>query len=232
MNAQYTIHVGEKFLMGGQVRPYPGVTIICFAPLASTIYKAGVLVQDQLQQQPYGSKFVLLPPSSFHMTVFSLILDQQRIPEYWTSHLSLDTPLETVDTFLIEQVGRVVPPKNLRLCTTYVGGQGLSFRLSPADESTYEAIWDYRARVAAATGIRYPDHDSYQFHLTLAYNLVTLSPQESVMFSDWRFSLGEKLRGEIGIFDTGEPTLTFFDDMFAFVPADQRRSLESRMAAG
>lgn len=224
----YTYHVGEKFHADGSVRAYPGSTIICFADPESAIYQAGVSVQTALSEQAFGYKFALLPPSSFHMTVFSLILDAQRVLPLWSAFLPVDTPLAQMDDFFMERVATVVPPDNFRMCLTYIGGKGLSFRLSPADEDTYRALHDYRGRIAAATGVRYPDHDTYEFHLTLAYNLITLSDDENRAFAEWKLNLGEALRCDIGVFDTGTPQLTFFDDMFAFLTADQRHRLHSR----
>lgn len=225
---QFTRHVGEKFYEDGSVKPFAGVTIICFADPNSAIYQAGEKVQQQLLAQPFGDKFALLPPSSFHMTVMQLLNDADRFVPLWTPHLPLDAPLNTIDEFFIERVGQVTPPQNLRMCMTYLRGRGLSFTLYPADEASYVAVWEYRNAIADATGVRFPLHDSYQFHLTLAYNLVVLDDAEEAAFTAWRDKLGDELRCEIGVFDTGMPTLTFFDDMFAFVPAEERHTLVSR----
>lgn len=225
---EYTYHVGEKFYEDGSVRSYPGNTIICFARPASPIYQAGEAIQTGLMEQPYGHKFALLPPSSFHMTVFSLILDQQRVPELWSSRLSLDAPLEEVDQFFISAAATVEAPQRLRMCPTYLGGRGLSIRLSPADEMTEAALYTYRNALAAATGVRYPDHDIYKFHLTLAYQLMTLSEAETQAFADFRLGLDDSLRCDVGVFETEAPVLTFFDDMFRFEPIEKRNTLYSR----
>jgi hypothetical protein len=230
MTDAFTYHVGEKFNEDGSVRPYPGVTIICFAQASDALYQAGVQVQAGLQQQPYGHKFALLPPPSFHMTVFSLILDAQRDPSYWSPSLPLDAPLAQADAFFEARVAAVPPPAGLRMCLTYIGGRGLSFRLSPADEHTYDALRAYRAHIAQATGVRHPDHDTYEFHLTLAYNLQVLTHEENQAFGRWRTAQGEALRCAVGIFAPLPPVLTFFDDMFRFVPWQERHTLVSRSA--
>jgi hypothetical protein len=231
MTNTFTYHVGEKFNEDGSVRQYPGVTIICFAQPSDALYQAGVQVQEGLLQQPYGHKFALLPPSSFHMTVFSLILDAYREPAYWTPLLSLDAPLAEADAFFEERVATVPPPDKLRMCLTYIGGRGLSFRLSPADEHTYDALRAYRGQIAQATGVRYPDHDTYEFHLTLAYNLRVLTDEEAQAFGRWRAAQGEALRCAVGVFAPPPPVLTFFDDMFRFVPSHERHTLVSRAAS-
>ncbi len=228
MTPHYTYHVGEKFHEDGSVRTYPGATVICFASPDDAIYQAGEGLQADLLVQPYGGKFALLPPSSFHMTVFSLILDAKRIPSEWSDQMRLDSSLALMDSFFIKMTATVPPPAQLRMCMTWIGGRGLSFRLSPADEATYLALREYRQRLSQATGVRHPDFDTYEYHLTLAYQLQVLTPDEEAAFRAWRDAQGERLRCEIGVFATPAPMLTFFDDMFRFVPTDERASLSTR----
>lgn len=225
----YTSHVGEKFHEDGSVRAYPGVTVICFADSASAIYRAGERVQQALREEPYGHKFALLPPSSFHMTVFSLILDQNRTQAYWSSRLPLDTPLDEMDEFFRAAVASVPAPGKLRMCLTHLTSHGLLlFRLSPADDTTEMALHRYREALAEATGVRYPDHHTYRFHLTLAYQLMILDDAETEAFDQFRSEMGDQLRCEIGIFKPSAPMLTFFDDMFRFEPYERRNTLHSR----
>lgn len=227
----YTYHVGEKFHEDGSVRAYPGITVICFADSASPIYQAGERVQQQLMAAPYKHKFALLPPSSFHMTIFSLTNDQQREPAYWSSRLPLDTPLVEADQFFISTVPTVPAPPPFRMCMTHLGdlrAHVLTFRLSPADDATDAALYTYRNALADATGVRYPYHDLYPFHLTLAYQLMHLDDEETRAYADLRLRLADELRCEVGVFEPEAPLLTFFDDMFRFEPANRRDTLHSR----
>jgi hypothetical protein len=228
MSTDFTLHVGEKFHEDGSVRSYPGVTVISFADPPSAIYQAGVQLQTELAALPYGHKFALLPPSSFHMTVFSLICDQRRSKDEWSSRLPLDVPLAEADQFFLDAVLPIAPPPHFRMVMTFIGGWGMSFRLSPADEKTYFALRTYREQLSRATGVRYLDHATYEYHLTLAYGLRTLTEAEYEHYLDFRTRRGDPLRSEIGVFVTGTPLLTYFEDMFAFVPADQRFTLPSR----
>ena len=94
---QYAPAVGNKFYEDGTVRQFPGNTIICFADPQSQAFQEAEWAQQQLLRESYADKFAILPPSSFHMTVLDLICDQVRETEKWSSHLSLDAPLEEVD---------------------------------------------------------------------------------------------------------------------------------------
>lgn len=228
---EYTFHVGEKFNADGTPRSYPGSTVICFTPPDSPIYRIGAALQDELRARPYGHKFGFLPPSSFHMTVFSLICDQRRDPAEWSAALPIDAPLVETDRHFIETVTPIAPPPNFRMIMNFINGWGYSLVLSPADETTFFALRTYRNQLSRATGVRYPDHDTYVFHMTLAYVLIALTPDEALDYLAWRTARGDALRNQIGVFETGAPVLTFFEDMFAFVPVDQRHTLPSRAAA-
>jgi hypothetical protein len=227
---QYAPAVGNKFYEDGSIRQFPGNTVICFADPQSQVYQEAEWVQQQLQHAPYADKFAMLPPSSFHMTVFELICDQVRDPEKWSSQLSLGAPLEETDRYFMETVATVTPPTNFRMTFAQlnVGETGLSLRLQPADDETKTAIRQYRDNLAEATGIRFPDHETYAFHLSLAYRIIVLNDDEAQQLAQLAERINQQLSETFGVFDTGQPTLTFFNDMFAFVPIDERHTLASR----
>ncbi len=134
-----------------------------------------------------------------------------------------------MDEFFISALAKVQPPQNFRMKfhTTATFG-GLRIDVLPADHPTYEAIHQYREEVAQATGVRLPDHDSYQFHVSLAYRLVQLDSAEELALEAFLEQTNNMLRETFPILNTGQPHLVFFDDMFRFVVADQRRALATR----
>lgn len=228
---RYTRSVNYKFYPDGSVHPFAGNTVICFTDPASHAYRQGEWVQDEFRKLPIAGKFTLLPPSSFHMTVCELINDVYRHPNKWTPNLPLDTPLEAVDQYFIERIPGLPTPSNFRMrCTGLEGGGGLTIRLTPADDETAESIWTYRRAIAEATGLRPPEFDSYRFHMTLGYQIIELEPDEQAIEADFLATMSAHLPASFGIFDTGAPVLTFFDDMFAFVPVAERLNLRSRQA--
>lgn len=227
---RYTATVGKKFHPDGSVRPYPGNTIICYCDPEDNAYQQAKWVQGQLAQQPFAHKYSLLPLSSMHMTVIQLLCDQAREPQRWSRKLSLDAPLTETDAFFLATVPTVPQPDTFRMAyqRLWKGTAGISLRLEPADEATAESIWAYRNAIAAVTGVRFPDHDTYAFHISLAYQIVALNQAEEQAMGAFRQQVDAYQQQHFGIFSTGEPYLTFFDDMFAFVTADQRHTLKSR----
>ncbi len=225
----YTAEVGRKFHADGSPRLFPGNTLICFCRPATPPYEAALWVQQQLAAHPLGRHYTLLPPESLHMTVMELLCDQARRPERWSHYLPLDVPLPESDAFFIERLANVQPPSRLRMQPAGLSrGKNLMINLQPADDETAVALRTYREHVATASGVRFPDHDSYRFHISLAYRIIELSAaqeaEREAAVSAWENQLLE----QPGMFELGAARLVFFDDMFKFVPAAERGRLRSR----
>ena len=228
MAIKYTKAVGAKFHPDGSVRTFPGNTVISFVPADSHIYREAVWAQNQLRPLPFAHKFGFLPPSSFHMTVFELLCDQVRRSERWSAQLPLDMTLGETDTFFINTVPPVPRPASLRMHYAYLDPISCALYLEAADVETTNALRRYREQLAQATGIRFPDHDRYQFHISLAYRLIELSDEEQTELDALLARLDQRLQQSFGLFEAPPPTLTFFDDMFDFVRVDQRNRLITR----
>lgn len=227
---QYASSVGKKFYKDGSVRQFPGNTVICFADPEEQPYQLAEWAQQEILKQPYGHKFAMLPPSSFHMTVFELLCHDIRTASHWSSHLALDAPLAETDEFFIDAFAKVPVPDNFQMhfSELNVGTGGLSFYLDPIDEAMNLKVRGYRDALSEVTGIRAPNHDSYAFHISLAYRIIKLTDEEEAQLKQFADKLSLQIAETFGIFDTGKPTLTFFDDMFAFLPVNQKHLLTSR----
>lgn len=225
---RYTNEVGRKFYPDGSPRLFPGNTTICFVDPDSPIGQAGRAFQVALREA-FGPKFAPLPPSSFHMTTMELLCDEVRAPERWSSQLALDAPLAATDAFFVERVGPLPAPAGLTMRLTTVGHRhGILLNLEPADAATGEALRAYREAVAAATGVRFPDHDSYGFHISLAYRIIHLDTAEEAALAALAAAWLPRLRDAGAAIALPPPALTFFDDMVRFVTAEERHTLRSR----
>ncbi|HQZ98964.1 MAG TPA: DUF1868 domain-containing protein [Thermoflexales bacterium] len=226
---QYTPEVGRKFYADGLPREFPGNTIICFAQPGSAAYALACGLMDDVRALPFAHKFALLPPSSLHMTTIELLCDQNRRPEKWSAQLPLDAPLEETDQFFLRTAPGVPAPATFHM--RYAGVRqrpGLSITLLPASDDDARALREYRDAIARATGVRFPDHDTYRFHISLAYLLMELEPDEELALAALFAEREPILREKFGVFQTGQPQLVFFDDMFRFVPASERGGLRTR----
>ncbi len=224
-----TSHVGEKFNADGSVRTFPGNTVICFANPNEPPYQLAEWAQQQLMQQPFAHKYAPLPPSSFHMTVMPMLCDQVRMPEQWSAHLPLDCSLEEADAFITKRVNSVAAPGNFRMAFSGLAARGgISIDLVPADEETTHTLWTYRNALSEATGVRFPDHGRYGFHMSLAYKITELTPSEHWQLQQYLDMCNGHMRLRFGVFNTGRPYMSYFDNMFRFVTIDTRHELRTR----
>lgn len=227
--APYTPEVGRKFYADGSAREFPGNTIICFVNPDSDVYRLCCWLLDQIRALPFAHKLAPLPPSSLHMTVIELLCDQARLPEKWSSQLALDAALEHTDEFFMRVVPQVKSPAAFYMRYQNVHhARGISITLAPADEAAAGAIRAYRDDISRASGVRFADHDTYRFHISLAYRLIELEPAEQAALAQMFAECEPILQEKFGVFETGQPQLVFFDDMFRFVPREERHTLRTR----
>lgn len=225
----FTSEVGRKFHPDGAPRRFAGNTVICMVDPASPQFRVACQLQDRLGAQPFGRKFSLLPADSLHMTVIELLLDDVRVPEKWSRRLPLDASLSHTDHFFLQAVPPVPAPPPFRMRYQRVNyRRNIGIYLEPADAPSATAVRGYRDAISAATGVRFPDHDTYQFHISLAYRLIELDPAEDAALAQLFTEGDAEARAGFGLFEPGPPQLSFFDDMFRFVPASDRRTLLSR----
>lgn len=205
----------SKFAPDGTARLFPGNTIISFVPSGSPeahlLEQASGILRDAL-----AADFVTLPPSSWHMTVFELLCDQVRDVAHWSRFLDLDAPLHIVDEFFAERVSTVVAPRqiNMRFGRIFAGEHAFGVQIEPEDSATATALSEYREALSEATGIRFPNHDSYQFHLTLAYALSRPDQERQQQIDAAVERTDRALDG--ARFAMPQPVLTFFSDMTDF----------------
>lgn len=228
-NTVYTREVGRKFYADGTARPFPGNTIICFIAPEHPIGQGAVALQGAVSQAIFGNAFTLLPPSSLHMTVMELLCDQVRTPERWSAQLPLDAPLDRTDEFFLERVPAIPAPEGLTMRVVGLSHRdNLMLTLQPADDGTAATLRSYRAAIAAATGVRFPDHDSYGFHISLAYRLRQLDVAQEAALAETCAAWLPHLQAVGASIGLPKPTLTFFDDMTRFVSAAERQTLHTR----
>lgn len=213
-----TPSVGTKFESDGGARFFPGNSIVSNLAQQSTQHELLCRMQDDAKRESFGESLTFLPPSSFHMTLFDLVCDQIRQPEHWSSKIGLDAPLSEVDAQLARWLEPLSFPQRLSMKVDCVGRLeiGLHVLLEPIDNEVERELRNFREGISRTTGIRHPDHETYPFHITLAYMLryLTVTQQRDLQrfVSRWDATLAESF----GVLDLEPAQLVFFDDMLAF----------------
>ncbi|MBO6885032.1 MAG: DUF1868 domain-containing protein [Marivita sp.] len=170
--------VGLKFTPDGQPLTCRGNTTICHVDPGSKPFAALVDAQDQLKAGPLADEFTFLPPESFHMTIFEGVIDYDRTSDRWPGHLPNEASVDTVTMDFADRLQDIGLTRTVIARPTGIFG-GFSVRMSGADKSEEALLRLTRDQLQAATNLVRPDHDAYEFHITLAYNLRWFSPEEA-----------------------------------------------------
>jgi len=212
-------NIGTKFNEDGTPRFYPGNTVISFLDHGTAAWEAFIAIRSMLVCADMSRCATLMPDKSIHMTVFEGVCHNARRPEVWTNHLPLDCRLEETDELMEKAIASVKPlgAVNMRMDHIYLG-IGSSIQLVPDTEADAAELKRYRDECAAATGIRFPNHDRYEYHITMCYFTKTPDAKHEAMLEEYKRKAEAYIASKRIIFRAAAPTLTFFDNMFCFNP--------------
>lgn len=211
----YTHAVGTKFHADGRLRYFPGNTIVSHTAHLEPLQSHLIWIQDQYKTLSFAeSKLSFLPPSSFHMTFFELLCDQVRKPEFWSTKLALDAPLEETDRFFADVLRDFEFPQQIHMCVKDLHLTTIGLRPQSEEHEAY--LRAKRDELAAVTGVRQPNHDRYGFHISLSYLLIQLTQDEKDEFESFRQRLLPEVQERLGTFTLKTPEYVLFRDMGEF----------------
>lgn len=214
----YPVGVPSKFSPDGDVQHFPGNTVLARLNPSSELYASMLKLSARLSESHLSSLLAILPPSSWHMTVFEGVCDQVRKPGFWPSDISIAEPLEGCTQHLTEKLAkfglRCKPPYRF----TIVGFNspetgGISVHLEPHGADEEARLRGLRDRLSNTLQIRHPQHDSYQFHIGLAYLLRHLTEQQKTELTEM---LMDHFRGMPQEVELGGPEFCTFENMCKF----------------
>ncbi|KAJ6466277.1 RNA ligase/cyclic nucleotide phosphodiesterase [Mycena sanguinolenta] len=208
-----------KFDTDGNVQHYPGNTIICHLSPSSQpeLYESMLALHDKLKSSHLSHLYALLPPKSWHMTVFELACDAVRVPGRWPDDLPMDASLEDCTALFERKLSsfdlQCDPPYRVSMTGFYplVGIIGVRLEPDTADENA--RIRGLRDRLSNLLHIRAQGHATYGLHVTMAYLLRVLTREQD---EELRKILADHFDGMPKQFQLGAPEFCTFEDMFSF----------------
>lgn len=208
---------GGKFTPEGSVLPWPGNTFIFHIDKASPAYSALCQVQDALMAQPFAGHFSYLPQPSFHMTLFSGVGGEPLDPDDWPEGLDRGLPLEEVTRLFIDRLDGFTAPSGLRISLPHLHA-GYSMMVRPEGVEVEDKLRSLRAQLRELTGLSRADHDSYRFHVTLAYRLRFMTRKEAEEVIRKCAEILAPHREALSDVRLGPLEFCQFENMYAFKP--------------
>jgi hypothetical protein len=215
----YPLGVPWKFDPDGNVQHYPGNTIIAPLSPSSELHTSLRALFDKLKSNHLSHLYALLPPSSWHMTVFEGVLDDTREPGRWPDDLPLNASLEECTSLYEAKLAsfdlKGDSPYHLSILGFSPMVAGITLHLEPSTSEDNARMRDLRDRLSELLHIRAEGHETYGFHLSVAYLLrFPTQDQDKELMK----LLTDHFEGMPKRFELGPPVFCSFDDMFAFTP--------------
>ncbi|KXU04976.1 hypothetical protein SORDD24_00977 [Streptococcus oralis] len=90
--------------------------------------------------------------------------------------------------------------------------------MEPANSESSQRLKEIRDYIAEKTGVRFANHNSYQFHISIGYVREPLTEVEKQLFDGVRARLTQLLLEKLPLISIERIEFTVFEDMRKFVP--------------
>ncbi|KAK4555897.1 hypothetical protein LTR86_007117 [Recurvomyces mirabilis] len=212
---KYPSGIPDKFDLDGNVQPFAGNTIIC--PLANTTLLPLVA---ELQQSRLSHLYTLLPPSSWHMTAFEGVVDSRRGKGQWPSDIAANASLAECTEHFKQKLAdfdlATDSPFHVNIAAIEFAGSlsGIRATLEPVSKDEKQ-LRDVRDRLSDRLKIRSKKHDTYGFHLSIAYMLRYPTDEQQIELREVFERYFERVPKQTAL---EAPEFCTFEDMFGYHP--------------
>lgn len=209
-------HLGSRFDAAGRFLPQRGNTVVRqVVPGSKTEAKLAEL-RNRLMTLPYGDRFAYTAVKSYHMTVFEGVMDDRRKPDLWPAKVSYEATIDDTTELFRERLDGMPQLPSFDMKLEKVTPLGLTLAgATPEDEKIARKIRD---RLTVPFGYRSPTHDTYRFHVTLAYVKAWLPAGAAEIYLPELARLTDWFAAEVEVVELARPALCTFEDMNWFEP--------------
>jgi len=205
----------HKFDHNGKPLPFPGCSIISKIPLKSDLFYEIKLLQLKYKNLSPEKAYTYLPETSFHMTLFDCCNVNTVNTPYWPKKIVEDNNYTKIAYVLSKRIKKYIFPDKFDLKLKKLFG-GYSIILEGNTNKDEKIIRDYRNKLSDLLGIRFENHETYSFHITLAYILRKLKDDEIKKVIKINFRLLEGFVKKFPIIQIEKPELCTFENMYEF----------------
>ena len=205
----------SKFDNSGKPLPFPGCSIICKIPIKSDLFYEIKLLQSKYKEFNPDQAYTYLPHTSFHMTLFDCCNINTLNTQYWPDNITKDNNYKIISNLLSKRIKDLKFPEKFNLKLKKLFG-GYSMILEGNTKKDEKIIRDYRNKLSTLLGIRFENHETYSFHITLAYILRKLKDDEIKKLIKINGRLLEEFVTKKPIIQIKKPELCTFENMYEY----------------
>ncbi|WP_434724057.1 DUF1868 domain-containing protein [Mesorhizobium sp. RIZ17] len=207
-------HLGTRYDTAGNFLLEPGNTVVCHLVQGSPSQAAIVEARDRMLAMPDADRLAFTPISSLHMTLFQGIIEYRRRLPYWPSDVPLDTSIDDMTQLYLQRLEGFEACPSFRVKTVHITPNGLTVAGASAEDERILRLW--RDALSVPFGYRHPDHDTYVFHITFAYQIRRLANERAGAWRDLFDDCLSFLEREAPVIELRPAAFCSFKDMKHF----------------
>jgi hypothetical protein len=175
---------------------------------------AVIEVRERMRAMQDADRLAFTPISSLHMTLFQGIIEYRRRLPYWPQDVPLDTSIDDMTSLYLERLKVFEGLGAFNVEVIEVVPTGLTVAGATEEDRRVMSAW--RDALSVPFGYRHPDHDTYAFHITFAYQIQRLTDDRAIAWQDFfDDSLAEFAR-RAPVIELQPPAFCNFKDMNHF----------------
>ncbi|RPH29327.1 DUF1868 domain-containing protein [Buttiauxella warmboldiae] len=209
-----------KFDENGNALPFVGNTVIVHITHTLLYLRLCDFHARLAQSALTNNLYSLLPPQSYHITLFDGACKKSEEGWYWPTNLPISASLQACTEFMVSKINEnaIVSPELTFSVSAYKPVVNtLAIIVQPSGD-TVEQVQVLRDKLSSALGIRRRNHYEYVYHITLGYLLRTPSPTEQEMLSTLLQQFISELTEEESILKLEKAELCQYESITAFSP--------------
>ncbi|MBZ9988260.1 DUF1868 domain-containing protein [Mesorhizobium sp. BH1-1-5] len=207
-------HLGTRYDASGNFLLEPGNTVVSHLVKGSPSEAAVIEVRERMLAMPDADRLAFTPISSLHMTLFQGIIEYRRRLPYWPSDVPLDTGIDDMTRLYLERLQGFEGHGRFKVKIVEVVPTGLTVAGATAEDSQILKAW--RDALSVPFGYSHPDHETYAFHITFAYQIRRLADERAAAWQDLFDDCLSFLEREAPVIELRPPAFCSFSDMKHF----------------
>jgi hypothetical protein len=213
-NPKPPVHLGTRYDTAGNFLPEPGNTVVSHLVNGSPSEAVVIEVRERMRAMPDADRLAFTPVTSLHMTLFQGIIEYRRRLPYWPPDVPLDTSIDDMTRLYLKRLKGFegLGPFNIKVLE--VVPTGLTVAGATDEDRRIMSAW--RDALSEPFGYRHPDHDSYIFHITFAYQIKRLADDRAAEWQDFFDHSLALFEREARVIEIKPPAFCSFNDMNHF----------------